>query len=309
MTFPCLWGSAPYDTKMQAAANLLIGRQPAARAILAVVGYAQTNEAKIAADLKACADDGAVPVLWLSPNNVDLDAGTIDVPALPDHPSVAKVAALVAAHPAPVVVRILYECANTRAQNGVVLKGPDGQPLYRYGSPVVFREAFAAIAEQMPANAIKAWSYGPNGWPYSPAEWAPSPESWDVGDCSLWGEAHLSLSKVAGKNADKHATFVSGAGKPLIVGESGSATKDAPAGGWTDAKLAAYMKKHLGWCLDHGVRLMAGPFPSDDMGMTDWTQYPSTAKWLAKMLGSPAFVTLPLPAPAQPSPLAAAGLI
>jgi hypothetical protein len=243
----------------------------------------------------------------MSPENDDLDAGTVDVPGLPNHPSVALVADVIAAHPAPVVVRPLGECANTR--------GPatGGTPSYRYVSSSTFRAAFDGVAAVLRAkakNAIIAWSYGPNGWPYNPAEWSPKPESWDVGDCSLWGEAHLSMTKVAGKNAHAHALAVAMVGKPLIVGESGSQTKDAPLG-WTDKGLLAYMKKHLAWCLDHDVRLMAGPFPSDDMGMTDWTlpEYPQTQKYLIKMLNSPAFYTLPLPTPAQPSLLVAAGMI
>ncbi len=295
MTYPIIWCADATSAGNQAALDTAGGRRPAARGIHAVIGRTQTNTAKIKADIEACAKDGAVPLLWMGPDFADLDAGIIDFATLPDHPSVAAVAALIGDYGQPCPVRICFECANRKQDKTL-----------RYGSPATFRTLFDAIVSRLPANAIPVWSWGANGWPTVFADWRPA--SAKVADLSLYGRAGLLADNTTGKNVAAFTQVVKAVGLPLIVGESGLAAKDYPAG--LDGETARkHIKALLAWCLGNDVRLLAGPFNQDSFGCVPWAHLAEPVALWKKALAAGTLLSLPLAQPAAASPLLASGLV
>lgn len=295
MTLPVLWIGDNNPLK-QAPVNAVVGRAPAGKSIVANLGDSYAGP-HVIDELAKCKAAGLVPCVWASPPFAELDAGTVDLVKLPDHPSVQALSDAIRAHGDPVLVRLFYECCNLT---------PKGA--YRYVSGAIFSALFDLVAGKLPGNAIPVWSFGPG---FTKAlvpifgDWAPARAK--LADVSMYRKDSTFTGSASGKQVVAFVQVAKALKLPLIVGESGLGGYFPPNDHPTDDDLKAHAQALIQWVVANDVRALAGPFSVAAYGMVPWTDKPLTAAYLKKKLGSAGFVSQPVVV-VQQSPLAAAGL-
>lgn len=140
MTFAII---STYGAKLAVELEAALGAVTFGHTILAPIGTKWSVAAQgVEKELILCRQRNQVAFVWARPSKDDWMSGAVTLDSLPDHPSVAGLAAMLEIHGAQCVVSIMQEM-------------PQFAPSAPYGGPLGgYAKCFDRIAVQMPANVV-----------------------------------------------------------------------------------------------------------------------------------------------------------